>query len=89
MKTDSVVNLAALAALCGTAGVAGYYNQCRKKKRDNERVKEILESIKEQDTFNKEAYCQRYFMHKLAGKICTPLADVFSQPQQYKNTGTY
>ncbi len=86
MKTDSVVNLAALAALCGTAGVAGYYNQCRKKKRDNERVKEILESIKEQDTFNKEAYCQRYFMHKFAVRGAV---NVFSQPQQQKNTGTY
>lgn len=55
MKPDSVVNLAALAALCGTAGVAGFYNQHRKRERDAEKVREILDNLKEQEDFNKEA----------------------------------
>lgn len=80
MKTDSVVNLAALAALCGTAGVAGYYNQQRKRDRDADRVRKILDGLKEQEEFNKEAYCRRYFMRKEAAKLAKPTkGTIFSE----------
>ena len=72
MSPDSVVNLAALAALCGTAGLAGYYNGYRRKEREAEKIQAILNTLKEKEPFNKEAYCRRYFLHKVAGKAHIP-----------------
>lgn len=86
MKTDSVVNLAALAALCGTAGVAGYYNQYRKRERDADKIREVLNDLKEQQDFNKEAYCKRYFMRKTAAKVYKPgKGTMFDQPEVSSN----
>ena len=74
MKPDSAVNLAALAALCGTAGVAGFINARRRNERDRARLREALEELQQdtddemvKESFDRDAYCQRYFMRKEAG----------------------
>ena len=74
MKPDSAVNLAALAALCGTAGVAGFINARHRNERDRARLREALEELQQdtddemvKESFDRDAYCQRYFMRKEAG----------------------
>ena len=73
MKPDSAVNLAALAALCGTAGVAGFINARRRNERDRARLREALEELQQdtddemvKESFDRDAFCERYFMKKEA-----------------------